>query len=371
MPRRILLFSGNDKIGGVARPVINLSCQLASRGHAVQTAFPGTENFSNLQNWSRSQGVDPLAAPAEMEENTPASWRSVRDRTAFFRRSGADVVSLHYGSNFLVLKDVLAVRLAGRRCVASLYSPLPLSVLNDKQLKATRLAARLCEAVTFLSEWSRRQYQDAALPARSMPVIPPGMRLPATMPGQAEARVALNLPPTAFVVSSHARLVPEKGVAEVIEAAARLSDPNLRLVIAGTGPERARLEHLAGSSLAPGQVLFLGQVSDIGPLYACADVFALATQMESFGIVFAEAAMYGVPSIGTTAGAVPETVLDGETGLLVPPGDAEAMAQALRRLRDDAGLRHRLGEAAQKRVHREFTDIVMADRFEKLLQGPT
>ena len=321
MARRVLIFSGNDKIGGVARPVINLSLQLRQRGYAVQTAFPGTGGFPALQDWSRGQGVDPEAAPAEMEENSAASWRSVAVRASFFRRCRVEVVSLHYGSNFLVIKDVLAARLAGCRCIASLYSPLPLSVLSEKQMQTTRLAARFCDAVTFLSDWSRLQYQGAGLPARRMPVIPPGVRVPASRPRRAEARAALGLPASAFVVAAHARLVPEKGVADVIEAAARLSDPNLRLVIAGTGPEREALEGLAGTRLAPGQALFLGQVADVGPLYAGADVFALATQMESFGIVFAEAALYGVPSIGTTAGAVPEVVLDGKTGLLVPPRD--------------------------------------------------
>ena len=89
--------------------------------------------------------------------------------------------------------------------------------------------------------------------------------------------------------------------------------------------------------------------------------------MESFGIVFAEAALYGVPSIGTTAGAVPETVLDGETGLLVALANAGEMSKALRRLRDDAGLRHRLGAAAQVRALSKFSDFAMADQFEPLL----
>ena len=368
MPPRVLLFSGNDRIGGVARPVLNLSRQLAGRGYAVQTAFPGTEHFATLQPWAQGQGVTPLAAPADMEENSPSSWRTLPARTAFFRRQAADVVSLHYGCNFLVLKDVLAARLAGCRCIASLYSPLPLSVLNAQQIKATRLAARCCEAVTFLSDWSRRQYEGAGLPARRMPVIPPGLRVPESLESRASARQALGLPPSAFVVATHARLVQEKGVADVLEAAALLSDPTLRLVIAGTGPERDALERQARQRLAPGQALFLGQVGDTGPLYACADVFALATRMESFGIVFGEAALHGVPSVGTTAGAVPETVLDGKTGLLVPPCDPDAMAAAIRRLRDDPALHDRLGSAAKVRALEEFTEGVMADGFEKLFQ---
>ncbi len=365
---RILICSGNDQIGGVARPVINLSHQLTQRGYVVKTTFPNTNNYSVVQAWAQDQGVASLAAPAEMEENSPSSWRSVKARAAFFRRCEVDVVSLHYGCNFLVLKDILAVRLAGCRCVASIYSPLPLSVLNEQQRKSTRFAARLCEAVTFLSDWSRRQYEEAGLIRCGMPVIPPGVRVPESSPSRATAREALGLPPSAFVITTHARLVPEKGVAEVIEAAARLADPNLHLVIAGTGPECKALEQQAKERLAPGQALFLGQVADTGPLYASADVFALATKMESFGIVFAEAALYGVPSIGTTAGAVPETVLDGETGIIVPPSDVAAMAAAIGRLRDDPVLRNRLGEYARARVLSEFTESVMADKFEALFR---
>ena len=225
---RVLILSGNDKIGGVARPVINLSRQLARRGYGVQTAFPGTESFSVVRDWACSQGVDPLAAPAEMEENSSSSWRTLPTRVAFLRGRHVQVVSLHYGCNFLVLKDVLAARLAGCRCVASIYSPLPLSVLNAQQLRATRLAARLCDAVTFLSGWSQRQYSASGMPASQMPVIPPGMQVPETLLSRVAARSALGLPLSAFVVATHARLVPEKGVADVIEAAALLSDANLR-----------------------------------------------------------------------------------------------------------------------------------------------
>ncbi len=202
-------------------------------------------------------------------------------------------------------------------------------------------------------------------------MISPGTHPSPAPLSQSEARRTLGLPPSAFVISVHARLVPEKGVADVIRAVGLLADPRIHLVIAGYGPERDNLETLGQQLLPAGHVHFLGQMQDPGPLYASANVFALATQAESFGIVFVEAAFYGVPSVGTTAGAVPEAVLDGETGLLVAPQDPAAMARALRRLRDDSELRRRLGENARQRANDEFSETVMADRYEQILFGPS
>jgi glycosyltransferase involved in cell wall biosynthesis len=85
-------------------------------------------------------------------------------------------------------------------------------------------------------------------------------------------------------------------------------------------------------------------------LWREADVFALPTRVDAFGIVFQEAAAAGLPAIGTTVNAVPELVADGEAGVLVPPGDISALAQALRRLVDSPGARHRMGSAARRRV---------------------
>ncbi len=378
MPRKplkpqILLLVANDKIGGVARPVINLSHALQERGFPVRTAFPNTENFDALRDWCRLQGVDPEAAPAGFEENTPGSNAVLREVTTFVRQGGApDVVSLHYGANYLPLKDVLAVRLAGRRCVASLYSPFPVTILDSRQVRLTRLAARLCHAVITLSHWSRDQYIQLGIAPRRLHVIAPGMRPPKTLPSQADARAALGLTPDAFVIAAHARLVPEKGVADVIAAVGRLAGANrssspIQLIIAGYGPERARLEQLASEQVAPSQVRFLGQVDDPANVYAAANVFALATQAESFGIVFVEAAFHGVPSVATTVNAVPETVLDGKTGLLVPPQDPEAMFVALQRLHNDSSLCRRLGDAARTRAHGEFTEASMADRYLNVL----
>jgi len=88
-------------------------------------------------------------------------------------------------------------------------------------------------------------------------------------------------------------------------------------------------------------------------LWRRADVFAMPTRVDAFGIVYQEAAAAGLPSIGTTINAVPELVIEGETGVLVPPGDVPSLVAALRRLVDDAALRHAMGTAARRRIEAE------------------
>jgi glycosyltransferase involved in cell wall biosynthesis len=165
-----------------------------------------------------------------------------------------------------------------------------------------------------------------------------------------------------------ANLVPRKGLADLIEAAARVPDPRGELVvaIAGDGPERTALENLAAVRLR-GRAVFLGPVlGDTADVYAAADVFALTSYREGLPLVYLESAFHGVPCIGTDVGGTSEVVRDGRTGVLVQPGDPAAVAVAIQRLRDDPALRSRLGDAARAHAHAELTESVMADRYEQL-----
>jgi glycosyltransferase involved in cell wall biosynthesis len=98
-------------------------------------------------------------------------------------------------------------------------------------------------------------------------------------------------------------------------------------------------------------------------LYAAADVFVLPSYLEGFGLVYAEAAMHGVPSIGADVGSVPEVVKHGETGLIVPPAQPDALAAAILSLRDNGALCSQLGANARARAHAEFTEPLVADRY--------
>ncbi len=150
------------------------------------------------------------------------------------------------------------------------------------------------------------------------------------------------------------RLSTEKGVDTVIDAAARVRD--LPVVIAGDGPERGALEARARSAGAT-HVRFVGHVDRprvLALLRGARVLLAPSRGQEPFGMAVVEAAAVGVPAIASTAGALPEIVGDGKSGLLVPPSDPAALAAAMMRALD-AGAMASMGSAARRRYEQRFT----------------
>ena len=163
------------------------------------------------------------------------------------------------------------------------------------------------------------------------------------------------------------RLVPWKGLDDLIQAVAGL--PDTRLVIAGDGPERTRLEELVRTCGAAERVLFLGHVAqhEVASCLAQADTFVLNSSYEGLPHVVLEAMAVGVPVIATRAGGTPELVEHEATGLLVPVGDRAALEAALRRLHADAPLAARLAGEATRRLAERFHFDTMLRATEQAL----
>lgn len=168
------------------------------------------------------------------------------------------------------------------------------------------------------------------LGALDVRVIPSGVDVP---PGEHEEA----MPPEVLFVG---RLSPEKGVLQLVDAA-----QGMKLVLAGDGPLRGRLPNALG--FVPHERL--------GPLYRRAAVVACPSLREGFGVVCLEAMANGAAVVASAVGGLLDLVVDGETGLLVPPGDVPALRAALQRLLGDPQLRRRLGAAARARAAAEFS----------------
>jgi len=208
-------------------------------------------------------------------------------------------------------------------------------------------------------------------------VVPPGVDVdrfhPLTEPERLAARRRLGIEPDAAVVLGLSRLVPRKGFDTLLRASAALAvtRPDLRVVIAGSGRDRARLERVARHHRAP--VTFLGRVADadLADLHGCADVFAmvcrnrwLGLEQEGFGIVFLEAAAAGVAQVAGDSGGSHEAVVDGVTGSVVArPRSVADVAAALAALLDHPQRRHHFGVAARDRAAAEFTYDALARRL--------
>lgn len=164
-------------------------------------------------------------------------------------------------------------------------------------------------------------------------------------------------------------LVPLKGFDTVIRSIRIVADRgiDLQLAIAGEGPERRSLQSLAEELGIAARVHFLGQVTNVGPLLRdAADLAVIASSIESFGLIAAEAGAMGCPTVATCVGGIPELIKDGTTGVLVPPASPTSLADALTRLAGDSDLRRRIGSAARDHVLAQLTTERMTRSFESL-----
>jgi glycosyltransferase involved in cell wall biosynthesis len=157
-------------------------------------------------------------------------------------------------------------------------------------------------------------------------------------------------------VASVGRLEDQKGVERLLDAAASVVErcPQVKIAIVGEGSLRPSLEESVERLGLVDHVTFTGWLSSIGAVMAAIDVMAIPSRWEAFGIVNLEAMAAETPIVGFAVEGIPEVVEDEVTGLLVPSGDIDALAEALVLLADDPLLREQLGLAGRRRLEAEF-----------------
>ena len=181
------------------------------------------------------------------------------------------------------------------------------------------------------------------------------------------ARASLATPEDAPLALALGRLHPNKGFDVLLEAVAKL--PRLYLWLAGEGDERAPLEARARALGIEARVRFLGWRDDVPALLAACDVLAVASRHEPLGNVVLEAWAAEVPVVATASAGPAALIRDGETGLLVPIEDADALAAALRRVAEDRGLRTGLAAAGHAAFAAEFAEPRVVALYRDFLAG--
>lgn len=229
----------------------------------------------------------------------------------------------------------------------------------------SQLWATVSETEGSAPPWSHAASADATIAvSQAVARLAGGAHTHVIYPGvDVEAFAAPGAPQGGpIVVGAAGRFVPLKGLTHLLRAFRELSDvPNVRLALAGDGPQRAELEREARELGLGDRVEFLGWESNLAPVFARWSIFVQPSLHDALPMTVLEAMAAGLPVVATSVEGLPEVVIDGETGLLVPPADSGALATAIRTLSLDGDLRSRLGAAARRRVEEHFSVEQMVD----------
>jgi glycosyltransferase involved in cell wall biosynthesis len=350
--------------GGAERLVVALATHLPRERFDV-TVCTSRAVDGELLEQVKAAGIRHLP----LDRRTRADLLAWRRLARFLRRERVEVLHAHmWGSNFW---GVLIGRLCGVPVVIAhehtwSYRGKPYRRLLDGYFIG-RLATLFLTVAnrSLMVSWER-------VPEHKVQLMP-NPYVPRPQAEDANVRAELGLPAEAPVVGTIARFRPQKALHVLLEAFAmvRRSMPDARLVLAGDGACREALERRADSLGVSGSVHFLGMREDVGAVLEAFDVAAMSSDFEGSPLFAFECMAHRVPLAATAVGGLLDVFRDGRNALLVPPGDAAALAGALESLLRDPGLHDRLAEAAHAELDGYRIDRVVGryvELYERLVR---
>jgi glycosyltransferase involved in cell wall biosynthesis len=331
MPARILHVLGTASLEGASIPgmVRTLAANVDPSEFRIDACFLGASGP-----WTgrlRDAGIDAFEVPWRTPRELAGALRFWR----FLRSRPVDLLHVHYGGRAVrrLARSATGARLLmhlhGRIRSEDDYRPVPLRLDDADAVVATSRAVA------------------AVVQAKQLRVVYPGVSLPEVSQAQ-----------DPWLIGAAGRLLPIKGYDHLLDAFAAVAarDDRARLQIAGDGPSRHGLQQQARALGIEDKVSFPGWSDDLPALMQRWSVFVQPSLEEALGITVLQAMASGLPVIASDVGGLPEAVVDGETGLLVPPRDVGALSATLARLLADPLERRLLGEAARVRARR-FSEV--------------
>ncbi len=355
-PLRIAILSTHLHGGGKETFIVHLANTLAAMGHA-----PHVVCFDRAGRLARSLRADVPLVEFRRSGNDP---RLLVALSRFLRRARIDVI--HSNNWGTLVEAVLAAWRRGTPVVHTQHG-LDYETGMSRQTRtqgvrgvvlraATRRLHSLVAVSPEVGEMLRTEWR---VPSARVHVITNGVPVaPVRVDGATRAgrRRALGLSDTDHAIVCVAYLRPVKNFPVLVRAVASLPrELRARLFIVGVGPSEPEIREAVAACDAEDRVTFLGSRTDVTEILPLFDTFALASASEGISISILEAMAAGLPVVATRVGGTPLLVDEDATGLLVPPGDAEALGRALEHLARSADERHRMGTAARERARDRFS----------------
>jgi glycosyltransferase involved in cell wall biosynthesis len=357
---RIVLALESSGPGGAENVVLRLARALRERGDEPTIA---TMSSGWMTERAQSDGLPVWIVPQRPGIDVAWVVRFARQ----LRRERIDVLHTHdfamntFGAAAALLARVPAVStIHGRHWVTD----------RPRRALAYRALRRLGVPIVAVSEdLAGFLAVGLRVPRAQLQVVHNGIPIPHAPAGddpqrRASARGLLGIPSDLALVVAVGNLYPVKDHATLLRALARL--PGARVAIAGRGDQEAPLRKLAAQLGLADRVHLLGLRDDVDTVFAAADVFVQPSLSEGLPLAVLEAMANGLPVVATRVGGIPEAIADGQTGLLVPPGDPAALAAALGEVLSARERATALGKAGRERATAEFSVKRMTDRYRQL-----
>ncbi|AAU91854.1 glycosyl transferase, group 1 family protein [Methylococcus capsulatus str. Bath] len=341
---KVLHVEGGRNLYGGARQVLYLLEGLEQRGIDNVLVCPAGSELAREAAAHAEVHAIPMSGDLD--------FRLIGRLYRIIGRVRPDLAHLHSRIGADVMGGI-AARLAGVPVVHSRRQD------NPEMRWAVAVKYRLHDRVVAISEGIARVLASEGLPAAKLRVVrsaidPAPFLQPGDRPG---FRTEFGLPEDCTVIGVIAQLIERKGHRFLLEALPELTGryPGLHVLLFGKGPlESSLIETVRHLGLAD-RVHFAGFRDDLPRILPCLDLVVHPALREGLGISLLQAAAAGVPIVASRAGGIPEAVRDGDNGLLVPPGDAAALAAAIRRLLDDRDLARDMGQRGRALIGREFS----------------
>ncbi|MHB8079157.1 MAG: glycosyltransferase [Candidatus Krumholzibacteriia bacterium] len=366
-PLRIAVIASTLANGG-AEEVTAAVCEgLRCRGHRIAVFCAHEPGIVGERLADAGVAVTSFVATRRADPLNVARWGR---RLASFR---PDVAYFLDHSNVL-LPGRLAARLVGvRGCVVAVHRTWRADGATTLS-RADRSLTRLTDAYIAIGQaHALHLARDCGVPRRRLSVVPNGVDTdrfhPPAAKASAPARRLAGLPPEGLLLAMVARLSPEKNHLLTLHALADPRAGDWRLVLVGDGPLRHALPRLAEALKLTDRCHWLGERRDVEAILPCCDALVLSShaRIETAPLAVLEAMACGLPVIASNVGCVQEMVLDGTTGIVVPPGDLAALRAGLACLAGDEATRRRLGQAGRARVVGQFSQTAMVEATERIL----
>ena len=358
MSSTVLFVHGITEIGGAERELLAMLERLPSRGYRPVVVCPDsgplTQKLTHLGVETRMAPMPPWRKLFAYPQR-PAAVRVLRDAIAAARPA-----LIHVNDIWWVPQTLRASEGFGIPIVAHVRQEI-------EPAKARRYELERADLVLPVSRQIQRSLEQGGVRSERLRTLYSGLDM-ARVKDQEDGRGVrrrFGIPEDALVLGTVANLFERKGY-EVMLAALPLvvkTSPAVQYLIVGSGDAayEARLKAMVETLRLESRVHFAGFQESVYPCLAAMDLYVHPALMEGFGIAVLEAMAMRKPVVATTTGGLPEIVQDGETGILVPPGDAGALAGAVSSLLQDPARRRQWGEAGRARVAAHFAVEAMMD----------